>query len=176
MKSDQTGYGAVAIAIHWASAFLILVLIASGFASGFAQDAATKVAALRIHLPAALLVLAITVVRLAWWWRLDRKPPPIGGLPAWQETAARWTHRTLYVAIVALLVSGIAMAALSGLPVAVFGAAPLPDLAALPPRAGHGLAARLILAAITLHVAAALYHHWVLRDATLRRIWRRPAA
>ncbi|MGJ3265499.1 MAG: cytochrome b [Salinarimonas sp.] len=176
MKSDDEGFGTVARAIHWASALLILVLIASGFASGFSEDAAVKTAALRVHLPVALMVLALTVLRVVWWWRLDTRPAPIAGLPAWQDAAARWTHRALYVAIATLLASGIAMAALSGLPDALFGPAPLPDLAALPPRAGHAIAARLILAAIVLHVAAALYHHWILRDATLRRMWRRPAA
>jgi len=70
------------------------------------------------------------------------------------------------------LASGIAMSALSGLPAALFGSSGYPTLADLPPRAGHGIAARLIVAAILLHAGAALYHHFVLKDRTLRRMWR----
>jgi cytochrome b561 len=63
------------------------------------------------------------------------------------------------------------MSVLSGLPDALFGTAVFPDLADLAPRAGHGIGARLLAALVVLHAAAALYHHWGLRDRTLRRMW-----
>ena len=171
MKSTAHRYGPVAIAIHWLSAILVIVLLASGFRSGFAEDAATKTAALRIHLPVAIALLALTLGRLIWWWRFDRKPAPLPEIPHWQDQVARWTHRALHVLILMMLGSGIAMSVLSGLPDALFGTAPLPVLDDLAPRAGHGIGARLIAAAILLHAGAALYHHFVLKDATLRRIW-----
>jgi len=171
MKSTSDTYGAVARLVHWGSALLILVLIGTGFRAGYAVDPATKAAVLRVHLPVAILVLVLTLVRLVWWWRFDRRPGPVAGIPPWQERVAHWTHRGLYLLLVLLLASGIAMSAISGLPDALFGTAPLPDLSDLPPRAGHGLGARLLAAAIALHTGAALYHHWVLRDRTLRRMW-----
>ena len=171
MKSHADGYGTVAVLVHWTSAVLILVLLGTGFRAGFSEDVAAKAAALRIHVPVALALLALTVFRLVWWWRADRKPVPLPGLPAWQEAAARWTHRALYLVILLLLASGIAMSALSGLPDALFGAAEFPALADLAPRAGHGIGARLLAALVVLHAGAALYHHWGLRDRTLRRMW-----
>lgn len=171
MKSSDTHYGGVAVLIHWASALLVLVLLASGFRSGFAEDAATKAAALRVHVPVAALVLLLTVARLIWWWRVDRKPAPMPGLPSWQRAIAAWTHRALYLLLFLLLASGIATSALSGLPAALVGAAPLPALSDLPPRIGHGIGARALAALVVLHMAAALYHHWVLKDRTLRRMW-----
>ena len=36
----------------------------------------------------------------------------------------------------------------------------------------HEFLAYALLALIGLHVAAALWHHLVLRDATLKRMWR----
>jgi cytochrome b561 len=81
------------------------------------------------------------------------------------------THRALYLVILLLLASGIAMSALSGLPDALFGTAELPALADLPPRAGHGIGACLLAALVVLHAGAVLYHHWGLRDCTLRRMW-----
>jgi cytochrome b561 len=171
MRSNADGYGTVAVLIHWTSAVLIVVLLGTGFRAGFSEDVAAKAAALRVHVPVALLVLALTVLRLVWWWRVDRKPAPEPGGAAWQEAVARWTHRGLYALILILLTSGIAMSVLSGLPDALFGTAAFPDLADLAPRAGHGIGARLLAALVVLHAAAALYHHWGLRDRTLRRMW-----
>jgi cytochrome b561 len=141
--------------------------------AGFTDDAAAKAAILRVHMPVAFAVLALTLGRLVWWWRFDRKPGPVGGAPAWQDAAGRWTHRALYLLVIVMLASGIGMSVLSGLPDAVFGTAPMPELADLPPRAAHGIAARVLAALVLLHIAAALYHHLVLKDATLRRMWFR---
>lgn len=67
MKSTHDSYGNTAVAIHWASALLVFVQIGNGFRLGFSEDATSKAAALRIHLPVAILVLLLTVTRLVWW-------------------------------------------------------------------------------------------------------------
>ncbi|WP_430450049.1 cytochrome b [Rhodophyticola sp.] len=171
IKSSESRFGVVAVSVHWISALLILVLLGSGFSAGYASDAETKAAILRVHLPVAVAVLLLTIARLIWWWRFDRKPSSVGGVAPWQDRIARWTHRALYVALLLLLASGIAVSILSGLPDALYGEAGFPELAELPPRVGHGIAARLLVGLVLLHAGAALYHHWVLKDGTLKRIW-----
>ena len=173
IKSSESRFGVVAISIHWISALLILVLLGTGFRAGFATDPEIKAALLRVHLPVAVLVLVLTIARLIWWWRFDRKPDPPEGVPPWQDGISRWTHRALYAVVLVLLASGIAMSILSGLPDALFGTAAFPEPAELPPRVGHGIGARILAGLVLLHAAAALYHHWVLKDQTLRRIWLR---
>ncbi|MEX3016970.1 cytochrome b [Gymnodinialimonas hymeniacidonis] len=170
MKSTAETYGGMARLIHWASALLIITLVGSGFRAGFATDPEVKLSAWSVHVPVAVFVLLLTVFRLIWWLRFDRKPGPVGGVPAWQETAAHWTHRALYLLIFVMLASGIAMSVMSGLPDAIFGTAPMPELADLPPRAAHGIGGRLIAAAILLHAGAAIYHHLILKDRTLTRM------
>lgn len=170
MKSSDTAYGPIARLIHWVSALLIIVLLVTGFRAGFSEDAVAKTALLRIHLPVAGLAMVLTLIRLVWWWRFDRKPQDVAGVPGWQAAAARWTHRGLYVLIFAMLGTGIAMSVLSGLPDALFGTAPFPKLDGLAPRVGHGIGARLIAAAVLLHAGAAFYHHFVLKDRTLMRM------
>lgn len=171
MKSTPSRYGTTAIAIHWLSALLVIVLIGSGFRAGFSTDAAAKAAALTVHVPVASIVLLLTLFRLIWWWKFDTKPAPLPGIPTWQEVVAKWTHRALYLLLFVLLGSGIAMSIISGLPFALFGDAPLPELADLAPRAPHGIAARLLVGLVVLHAAAALQHHFLLKDGTLRRMW-----
>lgn len=161
----------MAITIHWLSALLVAVLLIRGFRAGFSTDTATKAAALMVHVPVAITVLLLTLWRLIWWWRFDRKPEPLGGAPRWQEVTATWTHRLLYLLLIVLLGSGIAMSAMSDLPFALFGDAPLPDHDTLPPRAPHGYAAKALAGLVILHAGAALQHHFLAKDITLRRMW-----
>lgn len=174
-KSTDSRFGGVAICIRWVSALLIVVLLGSGFRSGFATDPEVKAAILRVHLPVAVIVLLLAITRLIWWWRFDRKPAAVEGTPPWQDRIARWTHRALYAVVLLLLASGIAMSIMSGLPDTLFGDAVFPELAELPARAGHGIGARLMVGLVLAHAGAALYHHFFLKDQTLRRIWFRKA-
>jgi len=171
VKSSDKRFGTVAIALHWTLAVLILVLLGSGFRSGFSADASTKAAVLRVHIPVALAVLVLTPGRVIWWWRFDKKPAPLAVSPAWQDPVARGTHLTLYLLVFAMLGGGIALSILSGAPDAVFGAAPLRDFEQFAPRTLQGIGALLLAGLVALHGAAGLHHHFVRRDATLRRMW-----
>jgi cytochrome b561 len=163
----------MAVSIHWISAALVLILIGSGFRAAGTVDPATKAAILRLHVPIAVAVLALTILRIVWWWRFDRRPDPVAGSPRWQERAARAVHVLFYVALLAMIASGMGMVALSGAAPMIFGgeSAPLPDFWKYPPRIPHGIGARILLALIVLHAGAALYHQFLRRDSLLRRMW-----
>lgn len=173
LKSTRDRYGAVVVSMHWLSALLIVILIASGFRAASTVDMAAKAAILRVHVPIAIAVLALTVVRIGWWWGFDRKPNPIVGSPRWQERTARATHLLFYVVMLGMIASGIGMMALSGAAPTIFGGdgALLPDFWKYPPRLPHGIGARLLLALVVLHAGAALYHQFVRRDHLLQRMW-----
>jgi cytochrome b561 len=173
LKSTTDRYGAIPITVHWLSALLIVVALGSGFQAGNAIDPATKAGFLRMHIPAAILALLLTLFRIAWWWFLDTRPLPVTGSPPWQDRLARAVHLTLYVVVLGMIASGIGMMVLSGAGPAVFGesAASLPNFHNYRPRVPHGLGANLLLALLAAHVGAALYHHFIRRDAAIRRIW-----
>lgn len=173
LTSSPDRYGTVAIWVHWLSAVLILLLLVTGFRAADAPDALAKAALLRVHVPAAIAVLLLTAFRILWWWRLDHKPAPLAAVPRWQNGLARAVHVALLVVIFGMIASGIGMMILSGAGPAVFGdpGAVMPDFHEVLPRAPHGLGARLLVAMFALHAGAALYHHFVRRDATLKRMW-----
>jgi cytochrome b561 len=173
LKSSADRYGAMVVSIHWLSALLIVILIASGFRAANTVDPAAKATILRVHAPIAITVLALTVLRIGWWWGFDRKPNPIAGSPHWQERTAQAVHLLFYVVILGMIASGIGMMALSGAAPMIFGGegALLPDFWKYPPRLPHGIGARLLLALVVLHAGAALYHQFVRRDRLLRRMW-----
>ncbi len=173
LKSTIDRYGSMAVSIHWLSAILVLVLIVLGFRAAGTVDPVAKAAFLRLHLPIGIAVLALTVLRIVWWWRFDRKPDPTSGSPRWQERAGQAVHVLFYVAIFSIIASGIGMMVQSGAGPTVFGGqgTALPDFWQYSTRGPHGIGARLLIALVLLHVGAALYHHFGRRDGLLRRMW-----
>lgn len=173
LKSTTERYGAMAVSIHWLSAILVLVLVVLGFRSAGTVDPAAKAALLRLHLPIGIAVLALTALRIVWWWRFDRKPDPIGGSPQWQARAAQVVHVLIYIVLLGMIASGISMMVLSGASPIIFGGhgAALPDFWKYLPRVPHGIGAWLLIALVVLHAGAALYHQFGRRDGLLRRMW-----
>ena len=171
-KSTLDRYGAVAIAIHWIAALLIVALLITGFRVSGAADPAAKAALLRLHAPMGIAILLLTLARIAWWWFADQKPLPVAGQPPLLHRAASAVHVLFYVVIIGLAASGIGMMALSGAGSIVFGGAPgpLPNFWTYPPRIPHGIGVRLLIALLVLHVGGALYHHFIRRDRLLARI------
>lgn len=163
----------MAIAIHWVSAAALLGLLVSGWWMVNTEDAAMRLALLRGHVAVGLSVALLTVLRIAWWWLVDRLPADIGGRPRWQAVAAHWVHRLLYLVILVLATSGIAMLALSGVGGSLFSSGvpmPLPDFREQPPSQSHVIAGWVLITLTVVHVGAALQHQWLKRDPVLRRM------
>lgn len=172
-KSSPTTYGKVAVAIHWLSVALILALLGSGFRAGQTTDLAAKAFILKAHAPLGIAILLLTLTRLIWWWQFDSKPKPLGNAPEWQERIAQLVHVAFYIVIIGMAVSGISMFILSGAGDILFNGAPgqLPDFSQFLPRVPHGIGAKVFVGLLILHAGAALYHHFIRRDETLRRMW-----
>lgn len=172
-KSKEDHYGSVAVIIHWLSALLITALLVSGFRAANTLDPTVKAQILRIHAPIAVAVLLLTLARIAWWWFADEKPGSLAGTPKWQDHIARAVHLAFYIVILGMAASGIGMFILSGAGETVIGggAGELPDFWKFKPRTPHGIGARVLVALLVLHAGAALHHHFIKQDGSLRRIW-----
>jgi cytochrome b561 len=81
-------------------------------------------------------------------------------------------HPFLDGLVIVMIGSGIGMAVLAGLPAIVFGGhGHLPArFDTLPLHSVHAMTARLLVAALVLHVGGALFHHFILRDGLLSRM------
>lgn len=172
LKSTPTRYGTVAIAIHWLSAAAILAMLATGIPMEEITDPATRKWLLRIHVSIGVLVLALTALRIAWWAFADTKPEDPAGATPVQNTAAHAVHGLFYVAIVAMVTSGVVMMVVTDAGAGLFGGAPgpLPEFDELPVFVVHNAGFVTLLTLIPLHVAAALYHQFVKRDRLLARM------
>ena len=176
-KSTSIRYGSVAVAIHWLTALMILMLLTTGLLAAGQADPAAKLALLRAHIPTGVAVLLLTVLRIIWWLVADpRRPALPPGQPAWQKLVAKAVHPALYIIVLVSGASGIAILVHAGALPAILGGAALPDLNAVPAYTVHYLASRLMLGLLVLHVGAALYHQFIRHDHLLARMGLGPAA
>lgn len=176
LRSGPSGYGAVARVLHWGTALIVAGLWIVGTVMVDLTDLGLKFSLYQWHKSFGFVVLALTVVRLVWR-HLDRRPPALP-MPAWQRRAAAVSHALLYVLLIVIPLSGFLMVSTApiAIPTVLFGVVPVPhplgpdeSLFALF-RQVHESLTTLLLVLVALHVAAALKHHLVDRDAALRRM------
>ena len=175
MQNTRDSYGAVAKALHWLSALLIL----GGWLLGQTLDwfPRTMEGGLKLaHMWSGLGVIALLAARVAWRWQ-GKQPDAIpSALDPWLARAAKAGHLTLYALLLAVPVAGIVLSFARGEPLSLFGlyeiASPWArDRAfARNAREVHELLANAILLVAALHAAAALMHHYLLGDSTLSRM------
>lgn len=177
LKGASHRYGTLAAALHWVSALAILTLLALGFMATRSSDPAPTATLLRIHVPLGVLVLALTVTRIVWWF-FDRRPEEPAGQPHWQSLAAHATHTALYGVLILMGGSGIGLMVLSGAGAVLFLAAPgqLPNFAAFAPMKVHALGAFAIVGLLCFHIGAVVYHQIYRRDRLLARMGMGAAA
>lgn len=165
-------YDPTTIALHWVTAVLVVSLWIIGQTVDFPPTPALRVDYRSLHIVFGVTLGIILLARLAW--RLTRRdaPPPIDqGLLL---VIARLTHWGLYVLLVLAVGLGIATTWTRG--DSIFGLFSIPafdpgNRALMRQIHGwHALAANTLLIVAGLHAAAALFHHFIMRDATLRRM------
>ncbi len=178
LLNSEQHYGAVAIALHWLMALLLIGLVAMGLYMVSLADTgydAWKIPLILIHKQLGMLALAIAALRLLWRWA-NALPRLVDTLPGWQKVLARFVHLCFYGLMFALPVTGWIMSSAAGIPVSVLGLVTLPDLVAhndLLFRSYielHGALAFGLMACMLVHIGAALRHHLLLRDATLKKM------
>ena len=174
-KSTKNGYGWLPIGFHW----LMLVLIAAVYASMEFKSIFPRASASRQMMATWHYMLGLSVFYLVWLRLLVRlqgvEPAIEPPLPKWQAVASKVAHWALYALMIGLPVLGWLTLSAKGLPVPFFGLElpalieKNPDLAKLF-KDIHETVATVGYVLIAGHAAAALFHHYVRRDITLRRM------
>lgn len=176
MTDSQTGtYGAVSRANHWIVSLAYFAMLAVGFTLANVELAReTRGMVMGLHKATGTLLLFVVLWRVIWRLR-QGFPAPVAGVAAWQITASRFVHWGLLAAILVMPLSGASRSLLGGRPIDIYGfflIEPFAKIEGFSDIAGlvHTVTAYTLAVLITLHVAAALKHQFVDRDATLRRM------
>jgi len=173
-------WGLVSQLFHWICAALVVALGAIGLYMTELGSPVEKIRVYALHKSLGITLLALVLLRLAWRWTRPA-PGPVPGLSRRLRLAADGTHGLLYVAMIAMPLTGWLYNSASGYPLQWFRLFNLPALAARSEplaslaHALHEYGFWLLLLLVAGHVGAALYHHLFLADGTLHRMlpWRR---
>jgi len=178
IKNVETGYGIVAVALHWLMAVLLIALVAVGLFMVRLPDVGfdtTKIMLILYHKDLGMLALALAAVRLAW--RVTNALPRlVEHLPDWQKVFARFVHLSFYALMLALPITGWLMSSAAGFPVSLLGLFDLPDLVRRDDYlfqvfiAVHKWLGYALIPLIVVHAGAALRHHFICKDDTLRKM------
>lgn len=169
-------YTRTAVALHWFVGALVLAALTIGWIMTDMHTSPLKLEMFSWHKWIGITVLTLFFVRVLW--RLTHPAPPLVPMAPWQHYAAQGAHGMLYALLLVQPLTGWLYSSAAGHSVVYLGLVPLPDLVgknpALAPslREVHETCAWLLAGFIGLHALAALKHHYVDRDDSLRRMLR----
>jgi cytochrome b561 len=174
-RNSTERYGSLSIGLHWLMLLLLVAVYAGIELRGIFPKGSDPREAMKIwHYMLGLSVLVLVSLRLIVHMigptpRIEPEPPK------WQQLSSTLMHWALYVFMIGMPLAGWLILSAEGKPIPFFGL----QLAALisenKPLAKlieeiHEAGGTIGYFLIGLHAAAALFHHYVVRDNTLRRI------
>ena len=176
LLNTDKGYGLVTILLHWLMAVIVFGLFALGWwmtELTYYDDWYRK--GPELHKAIGIILFCFWGLRLVW--RIATvSPAPLPDHKKWEVMAAKSVHWLLYIVLLSVFVSGYMISTADGRPIDVFGIFSVPafatgmenqeDLAGLV----HFCVACVLVGLALLHGAAAIKHHIVDKDNTLRRM------
>lgn len=185
--TETKRYTSVAITLHWIIAIMMVLLVFVGWRMGDMAEAlrggSTEFTlddvrfVFDMHKTFGILVLVLSLIRLAWRF-MNPVPPMPAGMKPWEVTVARLTHLGFYVLMIGMPILGWLTASSGQAPSFFFHneAWPIPDIA--PNNRNfheimeflHGRGGWVIIVLLVLHAGAAIKHHIVDKDDVLARM------
>jgi len=174
MSQPVKKYNIIARLLHWVTALLVIGLFSLGLWMvdlGYYDDWYNT--APFIHKSVGLCLFALTLLRVVW--KLLTVHPEIEG-EKWEIQAAKVAHFTLYLLLFCLFTSGYLISTADGRAIEVFNWFSVPgfgsfienqeDLAGVI----HYYLALTLIGLSALHALAALKHHFINKDNTLKKM------
>jgi cytochrome b561 len=175
-RDSEHSYGWVAILLHWVVAAGVIGLFALGvWMVGLTYYDPWYNRAPDWHRSIGMLLLGVLLLRFAWRLLVPRPAPEAGHRP-WERVLGHAAHGLLNLLTLAVIVAGFLISSADGRPVAVFDWFSVPaafdGFERQESVAGdwHRWLAYVLIGLAALHALAALKHHFVDRDRTLRRM------
>lgn len=176
LRNSPGRYGWLSIFLHWSMALVIYAMFALGlWMVGLSYYDTWYHNAPEIHKSIGVILMLALIIRLIW--RVISPPPkPLSSYSPLVRITAVVAHGLLYGLLIAILFSGYLISTADGKPVSVFGWFSLPavltgagEQADLAGDIHLWLAWSIVILSV-LHGLAALKHHFIDRDVTLKRM------
>lgn len=170
-------YSATARFLHWLTVLAVFAMVPAGLAMLRVGPGALQNFLFDFHRSMGVALFCVTIIRLIY--RFMNPPAPLpDDIPAIQRFAAWTVHALLYVILLATPIIGWIGTSAFGAPIRVFGLFTLPAIVAKDKAMAdlflglHQWIGWILIAALSVHIAAALYHHLVRQDDVLVRMTR----
>ncbi len=179
IKNTDNSYGNISKYFHWGMFVILLGLVILGsymheLPDDTPDQMSYKMGLYDMHKSFGILILLLVVFRLGW--RIINPVPKMSdSISKIESLSAHAMHLLLYGLMFALPIFGWLMSSYAGFPVKIFGMT-LPSLADKDKAMGdffheaHEVGATLLIAAFIIHVAAALFHHFIRKDDVMSRM------
>lgn len=156
VRQPAAAYGRTTQTLHWLSALLLIGMAAAGATMTRLPEGPVQSQLYRLHVGLGLLVLVLTMVRIAWRFR-EPWPAAPPKLSAGRARLFKWNHILLYAVVIAALASGVGTLVLSGL--SLSPAAVSPELIQeVPPKKAHVVATRAFVVLFLMHLAGVVQY------------------
>ncbi|MBA3661258.1 MAG: cytochrome b [Gammaproteobacteria bacterium] len=172
-RNSLFSYGSVAKFFHWLIALLIIAMLIYGY---FLENIPKAYAgfAYNLHKMTGITIFALVVLRMLWG-AINPKPMIPPGTPMWQRLSEYLVHYTLYLCILAMPLAGWIGSSAAGKAPHLGGINFMLPIAQSKTISSasffiHNNLAIIIIVLVSVHVLAALYHHFIKRDNILRRM------
>lgn len=171
---DSIRYNGIARIFHAVIAIMVIFNLLSGIGGDAIEDVWNP---FPIHKATGIIILLLSLGRIGWRlsWKMPAWPATMGNL---QRLVAKVTHLAFYALMLIVPLTGWIMSSAGKYPISIYGLFEWPKLAVAKGSAlaeiaheGHELLGFLMAGLVVLHVAAALHHHFVMKDNILRRMW-----
>ncbi|GAO98285.1 hypothetical protein Cva_00934 [Caedimonas varicaedens] len=175
LKNTQASWGIISRLFHWVIALMVVTLLTVGLIMTGMEPGAEKWKLYGLHKATGMTVLALVILRL--FWRVFNPVPALPkGLSQWQMIAAYANIYFLYLLLFCMPLSGFIMSVFGGHDIDYFGLVTIKAVTqgqtplGILSHAVHITLAYVIIGVVSLHVAAALYHQFYLKNNLLRRM------
>ncbi|MGL4487012.1 MAG: cytochrome b [Yersinia sp. (in: enterobacteria)] len=175
-RNTKQQFGRINISLHWLVAFAVYALFALGlwmvtlaYYDGWYHQAP------EIHKSIGCILFAVMLFRVLWRF-ISPPPKPLSTYTRFTRISAILAHLLLYIVLFCIMFSGYLISTADGQPINVFGWFTVPAiLTGLPDQADNAGIVHLYLAWFVvvlslLHGLAALKHHFIDGDITLKRM------
>ena len=179
-QNTPNSFGLVTRTFHWLTALLILTAIPLGLIANGIEPApetiAQKTQLFSLHKTLGVAAFLLGLARILWALG-QTHPVPLHPHRKWELTLAELVHWLLYLSLVMVPLTGwVHHAALDGFAPILwpFGQdlpfVPKSEHVAALAGGAHWVFTKLLAVSVILHIAGALKHHVIDRDATLARM------
>ena len=177
-KGTKSSWGIVAKLFHWSLALLLFWQVATGISLHNMEFSPLKMGFIITHKFFGTLVFSLVVLRLIWKYIFNTLPK-YENIPLFHKLVSNLVHFILYGLVILIPIQGTLMTWLEGGDVYLLGLIKIqpvieenfilyPDALTI-----HYYSALILTAIFSLHIVAALYHRFMIKDKY--GVWKRMA-